>query len=194
MADGLNSKVPDQQLIAGALKGNQEAYELLLVRHRKAIFHVVTKIVHNKEEAQDLVQETFMKAFKALASYRSEYKFSTWLYKIAANCAIDFVRKKRIEALSLDRPVETKDGQVEIELPDRTWDPERDLVRKQKLRSIDEAIESLPNKYREVIIYRHKDDMSYEEIADILGTPVGTVKARIFRARELLKKKLKSIR
>ncbi len=194
MAEGLDKQVPDEQLITRALTGDQKAYELLLVRHRKAIFHVVTKIVRNKEEAQDLVQETFMKAFNALASYRSEYKFSTWLYKIAANCAIDFVRKKRIEALSLDRPIETKDGQVEIELPDSTWDPEKDLVRKQKLRSIDEAIESLPDKYREVIVYRHKDDKSYEEIAGILKTPVGTVKARIFRARELLKKKLKSIR
>jgi RNA polymerase sigma-70 factor (ECF subfamily) len=194
MAEGLDKQVPDEQLITKALTGDQRAYELLLVRHRKAILHVVTKIVRNREEAQDLVQETFMKAFNALVSYRSEYKFSTWLYKIAANCAIDFVRKKRIEALSLDRPIETKDGQVEIELPDSTWDPEKDLVRKQKLRSIDEAIESLPDKYREVIIYRHKDDKSYEEIAGILKTPVGTVKARIFRARELLKKKLKSIR
>ena len=194
MAEGLDKQVPDEQLITRALTGDQKAYELLLVRHRKAIFHVVTKIVRNKEEAQDLVQETFMKAFNALASYRSEYKFSTWLYKIAANCAIDFVRKKRIEALSLDRPIETKDGQVEIELPDSTWDPEKDLVRKQKLRSIDEAIESLPDKYREVIVYRHKDDKSYEEIAGILKTPVVTVKSRIFRARELQKKKLKSIR
>jgi len=143
MAEGPEKQVQDDLLIARALKGDQKAYESLLVR---------------------------------------------------ANCAIDFVRKKRIEALSLDRPIQTKDGQVEFELPDRTWDPERNLVRKQKLKSIDEAIDSLPDKYREVIIYRHKDDKSYEEIADILGTPVGTVKARIFRARELLKKKLKSIR
>lgn len=194
MLEGPEKQVQDDLLIAKALGGDQKAYESLLVRHRKAIFHVVTKIVRNQDEAQDLVQETFMKAFNALASYRSEYRFSTWLYKIAANCAIDFVRKKRIEALSLDRPIQTKDGQVEFELPDRTWDPERNLVRKQKLKSIDEAIDSLPDKYREVIIYRHRDDKSYEEIADILGTPVGTVKARIFRARELLKKKLKSIR
>ena len=184
----------DDRLIASALQGDQRAYEALLARHNRAIFHVVHKIVRNHEEAQDLVQETFMKAFNALASYRSEYRFSTWLYKIAANCAIDFVRKKRIEALSLDKPIETRDGQVEYEVPDSSWDPEQDLVRKQKLKSIDEAIESLPQKYREVIIYRHRDDKPYEEIAAILGVPVGTVKARIFRARELLKKKLKSIR
>jgi RNA polymerase sigma-70 factor (ECF subfamily) len=194
MAEEPGMQEQDDQLIAHALQGDQKAYEALLVRHNKAIFHVVLKIVRNKEEAQDLVQETFMKAFNALASYRSEYRFSTWLYKIAANCAIDFVRKKRIEALSLDKPIETKDGQVEFEVPDTSWDPEQDLVRKQKLKSIDEAIDSLPAKYREVIIYRHRDDKPYEEIAGILRVPVGTVKARIFRARELLKKKLKSIR
>lgn len=194
MADRSGLQEQDDQLIADALQGDQRAYEALLARHNKAILHVVMKIVRNREEAQDLVQETFMKAFNALASYRSEYRFSTWLYKIAANCAIDFVRKKRIEALSLDKPIETKDGRVEFEVPDSSWDPEQDLVRKQKLRSIEEAIDSLPDKYREVIIYRHKDDKPYEEIADILRVPVGTVKARIFRARELLKKKLKPIR
>jgi RNA polymerase sigma-70 factor (ECF subfamily) len=194
MADRPGLQEQDDQLIANALQGDQKAYEALLARHNKAIFHVVMKIVRNREEAQDLVQETFMKAFNALASYRSEYRFSTWLYKIAANCAIDFVRKKRIEALSLDKPIETKDGRVEFEVPDSSWDPEQDLVRKQKLKSIEEAIDSLPDKYREVIIYRHKDDKPYEEIADILKVPVGTVKARIFRARELLKKKLKPIR
>ncbi len=194
MADRPGLQEQDDQLIADALHGDQKAYEALLARHNKAIFHVVMKIVRNREEAQDLVQETFMKAFNALASYRSEYRFSTWLYKIAANCAIDFVRKKRIEALSLDKPIETKDGRVEFEVPDSSWDPEQDLVRKQKLKSIEEAIDSLPDKYREVIIYRHRGDKPYEEIADILKVPVGTVKARIFRARELLKKKLKPIR
>jgi RNA polymerase sigma-70 factor (ECF subfamily) len=194
MMEGSVVQEQDDQLIASALQGDQKAYEALLARHKRAIYHVVLKIVRNREEAQDLVQETFMKAFNALASYRSEYRFSTWLYKIAANCAIDFVRRKRIEALSLDKPIETRNGQVEYEVPDTSWDPEQDLVRKQKLRSIDEAIESLPDKYREVIIYRHRDDKPYEEIANILRVPVGTVKARIFRARELLKKKLKSIR
>jgi RNA polymerase sigma-70 factor (ECF subfamily) len=194
MAERPGLQEQDDRLIADALQGDQKAYEALLARHNKAIFHVVMKIVRNRDEAQDLVQETFMKAFNALASYRSEYRFSTWLYKIAANCAIDFVRKKRIEALSLDKPIETKNGRVDFEVPDSSWDPEQDLVRKQKLKSIDEAIDSLPDKYREVIIYRHRDDKPYEEIAGILRVPVGTVKARIFRARELLKKKLKSIR
>lgn len=183
----------DEQLIADALKGDQKAYTILVEKHKAAIFHIINKIVRNKEAAADLVQETFMKAFSSLASYRSEYRFSTWLYKIAANASIDHLRKRRIQALSLDRPMDTGDGTLEFEVPDYSYHPEQDLVRKQQRISIDEAIASLPDKYREVIIYRHKDDKSYEEIADLLDIPVGTVKARIFRARELLKKKLKNI-
>ena len=180
-------------IIAQALAGDQKAYTVLVERHRAAVYHVIHRIVHHDEIARDLVQETFMKAFSSLASYRSEYRFSTWLYKIAANSSIDHLRKKRIQALSLDRPIDTGDGTMEIEVPDNSFNPELALVRKQQRFSIEEAIDSLPPKYREVIVYRHKDDKSYEEIADLLGIPVGTVKARIFRARELLKRKLKNI-
>lgn len=183
----------DAELIARALQNDQKAYRQLTERHRSYLYHLIYKIVRDPETTNDLLQETFMRAFSSLASYRSEYKFSTWLYKIAANCSIDHLRKKRIKALSLDRELETADGTVEIEVADFSYHPERDLVAKQQRMGINEAIESLPDKYREVIIYRHKDDKSYEEIADLLGIPVGTVKARIFRARELLKKKLKSI-
>jgi RNA polymerase sigma factor (sigma-70 family) len=182
------------KIISAALAGDQRAYAKLVDKHRSANFHIINRIVRNDEVARDLVQETFMKAFSSLASYRSEYRFSTWLYKIAANSSIDHLRKKRIQALSLDRPMETEDGSVGMDIPDYSYDPERELVKKQQRFSIEEAIESLPDKYREVIIYRHKDDKSYDEIADLLGIPVGTVKARIFRARELLKKKLKNIR
>ncbi|MBU0984118.1 MAG: sigma-70 family RNA polymerase sigma factor [candidate division Zixibacteria bacterium] len=183
----------ESTIIAEALAGSQKAYTLLVERHRAAIFHIINRIVRNQEAANDLVQETFMKAFASLASYRSEYRFSTWLYKIAANSSIDFLRKKRIQALSLDRPIETPNGAMEIEVADYSYHPGRDYERKQQRFSIEEAISSLPAKYREVIVYRHKEDKSYEEIADSLGIPVGTVKARIFRARELLKKKLKNI-
>jgi len=181
----------DEVLIRNALQGDQRAYTHLLERHRQAIFHIVFKIVRNSEEAADLVQETFMKAFSSLSSYRFEYRFPTWLYRIAANNAIDYLRKRKIEALSFDRPLETADGSVEMQLPDWTNNPEFDFSRKQRRVSIDEAIDSLPDKYREVIVFRHKEDKPYEEIARILDIPVGTVKARIFRARELLKKKLK---
>ncbi|MEW5701757.1 MAG: sigma-70 family RNA polymerase sigma factor [Candidatus Zixiibacteriota bacterium] len=183
----------DERLIRDALAGDQSAYRELLARHRQSIYHVIFKIVRNPDEAADLVQETFMKAFGSLASYRFEYRFSTWLYKIAANSAIDHLRKKRIEALSLDKPVPTHDGEVALEIPDWSHSPEEDLFRKRRAVTIGEAIEALPSKYREVIILRHQQDRSYEEIAVQLNIPVGTVKARIFRARELLKKKLKGL-
>lgn len=186
-------KNDELELIAEALAGGQKAYATLTNRHLAPVSQIILKIVRDRETAQDLAQETFMKAFASLASYRSEYRFSTWLYKIAANTSIDFLRKKRIKALSLDRPVETPDGSIGIEVADNSHNPEKDLERKQIRFSIEAAIDSLPDKYREVIIYRHKDDKSYEQIADLLDVPVGTVKARIFRARELLKKKLRAV-
>jgi RNA polymerase sigma-70 factor, ECF subfamily len=184
----------EQALVISALGGDQKAYKALFEMYKQAIFHIVVKIVRNPEEANDLVQETFIKAFGSLKTYDHSYRFSTWLYKIAANCSIDFLRKRRIDSMSLDKPISTRDGDVQMEIPDDTHNPERDLHDHERTIGIEEAIDSLPDKYREVIVLRHKDDKSYEEIAVLLEVPVGTVKARIFRARELLKKKLKSIR
>lgn len=184
----------DEDLIQRALQGEQKAYQILFEEYKQAIFHIVFKIVHSSEEAEDLVQETFIKAFSSLKTYNPSYRFSTWLYKIAANASIDHIRKKRINAFSLDRPVKTEDGEVEIEVADTSYNPERDLTDKQNQISIVDAIASLPEKYKQVIVMRHQQDQSYEEIARALRVPVGTVKARIFRARELLKRKLKSLR
>jgi len=184
----------DQELVKLALTGDQKAYKALFDMHRQSIYHIAVKIVRNSEEAKDLVQETFIKAFGSLKTYDSTYRFSTWLYKIAANCSIDSIRKRKIDALSLDKPIPTKDGDVQMEVPDYTYHPEHDLFAKRKSFGIEEAIDDLPDKYREVIVLRHKEDKAYEEIARLLNVPVGTVKARIFRARELLKKKLKTLR
>jgi len=193
MAKKNQSALSDEKIIARALGGEQLAYQELLLKYQKTVFHIILKIIRNADDAQDLVQETFMRAFKTLESYRSEFRFSTWLCKIAANCSIDYLRKKKIKAFSMDKPIETKNGTVEVEFRDKGANPEEYMLRKQKLISIEEAIESLPEKYKEVIVYRHHDDKSYEEIAKIMDIPIGTVKARIFRARELLKKKLKMV-
>jgi RNA polymerase sigma factor (sigma-70 family) len=184
----------DDELIKDALKGDQKAFKGLVVRHQGSVFHIVFRIVRDKEVANDLVQETFMKAFSSLKSYRSEFRFSTWLYKIAANSSIDYLRKKRIQALSLDNPLKTEDGEVTIEVADYTHHPEMEMERRERAVSIQEAINSLPDKYRRVIVARHQEEKSYEAIADELSLPVGTVKARIFRARELLKKRLRGVR
>jgi len=187
--------VPDDQaLIKEALEGNQKAFKLLMERHKNAVQYIILKLVHNYDESLDLVQETFVKAFSSLATYKTKFRFTTWLYRIAANCSIDHLRRKKIEAFSLDQPIETEKGKLEIEIPDRTFDPEKDLTLKQQELSVEKAIASLPRKYKEVILLRHKEDKSYEEIAAILHLSTGTIKARIFRARVLLKKKLKHMR
>jgi RNA polymerase sigma-70 factor (ECF subfamily) len=184
----------DDKLIEEALRGDQKAFKELMARHQASVFHIIFRLVRDKELANDLVQETFMKAFSSLKTYRSEYRFSTWLYKIAANSSIDHLRKKRIRALSLDNPIQTGDGEIGFEVADYSHHPEREMVRHEQEASINDAISSLPRKYRQVIIARHQEEKSYEEIADELGVPVGTVKARIFRARELLKKRLRGVR
>ncbi len=184
----------DDILIKDALKGDQKAFRDLVNRHQTSVYHIVFRIVRDREVANDLVQETFMKAFSSLESYRSEFRFSTWLYKIAANASIDHLRKRRIKALSLDNPIETTEGSVGLEVADYSHHPEREMVRREQASSIAEAIDQLPEKYRRVIIARHREEKSYEDIARELNVPVGTVKARIFRARELLKKRLRGIR
>lgn len=149
-------------------------------------------MVRNKEEAEDLAQEAFLKAFNAISTFNKEYAFSTWLYKIAINNCIDFLRKKKFKTKSIDRPIETKSGEIKYDLPDSSYNPERRILRKEMSAMIQHAIKALPEKYKTVIVLRHIQSKSYEEIAAILDVPLGTVKARIFRAREMLKRSLKS--
>ncbi|MEL6824238.1 MAG: sigma-70 family RNA polymerase sigma factor, partial [Calditrichota bacterium] len=111
-------KIEDQKLIARARNGDQKAYEELMIKYRNLVYHVMIKMVRNPQEAEDLLQEAFIKAFKALASFNEEYAFSTWLMKIATNNCIDFLRKKKLKTFSIDEPVKYKEDQVKIEVPD----------------------------------------------------------------------------
>lgn len=183
--------VIDSAVINRALSGDQDAYSMILDRYRGPLYHMLYKMVHNKEEAEDLVQEAFMKAFRALASFNEEYAFSTWLYKIAANNCIDFLRKKRLQTYSYDKPLEAKDGELRREYADEDKETDKPLLDDEKTRMINAAIDELPPKYKLAIELRHRDEMSYEDIAEQLNIPLGTVKARIFRAREMLKRRLK---
>lgn len=181
------------ELIDRAHAGDQAAYTELLKRYQPQVQAVCLKMVHNRETARDLTQETFVKAFGALGTFDRTYTFSTWLYKIARNTCIDHFRRSKLETFSLDAPIRTRDGEMDRDFPSPIHTPERYLLLKEKGRLIAEAIDSLPGKYREVIHLRHTQELPYEEIAGKLGVPLGTVKARLFRARELLKKRLKAI-
>ncbi len=183
---------PDiSQLINDALAGEQQAFSAIVQRYRAQIYHFILKMVKDRAQAEDLTQETFIKAFRALASFNSNYAFSTWLYKIAANNCIDYFRKKKLATTSIDTPIPAKDGELRRDFPDHRESPESQLISKERTNQIQQAIASLPGKYRQAIILRHSQDRSYEEIAEELNLPLGTVKVRIFRAREMLKSKLK---
>jgi RNA polymerase sigma-70 factor (ECF subfamily) len=179
-----------QQLIKKALAGDQSAYDALLKRYQNGIYNMIYQMIKNREETEDLVQETFIKAFNSLESYNDQYAFSTWLYKIAFNNCIDAIRKKKLRTLPLDKPIKLKEGEVQQEIRDDSRSPEHDYLYSEKKNLIQKTIDALPERYRIVLILRHQEDRSYEEISTILKIPLGTVKARIFRAREMLKKKL----
>lgn len=183
----------DRRLIDLALQGDEKAYELLLNRYRNLVYSIMFKMVRNAQEAEDLTQEAFMKAFNSLETFNEEFAFSTWLMKIASNNCIDFLRKRKLKTYSIHDPIQYKDEKIEIDLPDQGPSPERSLLQVERRRMIEEAINKLPERYRYVIILRHKEEKSYEEISDILNLPLGTVKAQIFRAREILNRKLREI-
>jgi RNA polymerase sigma-70 factor (ECF subfamily) len=179
------------QLIERALEGDQKAYSDIVSRFREQIYHFIFRMVKDKAQAEDLTQETFIKAFRALASFNSNYAFSTWLYKIAANNCIDYFRKKKLATTSIDTPIKAKDGELQRDFPDQDQGPESELISKEQTNQIQTAIDSLPPKYKEAILLRHSQDKSYEEISEELDIPLGTVKVRIFRAREMLKARMK---
>lgn len=186
------SSEQDRTLVEQALGGNERAFRILMQKYDKALHHHIYRMVRTKGEVEDLVQESFIKAFSALTSYSSDYAFSTWLYKIATNHTIDYLRKKKLPTFSIDKPIQTKDGNLEYEVPDITYRPDRHVVADQRRALIQQAIDSLPEKYHRVIVLRHQQEKSYEEIAQELDLPLGTVKAHIFRARKLLYKYLRN--
>ena len=187
----LDSRIEDTKLIHAALRGNQAAYKSLMKKYHDQIYHLIARIIRNKDQVEDLTQETFVKAFSSLKNFNEEYAFSTWLYKIATNSSIDFIRKKKLDTFSIDKPIQVNDSDYTFELPDTTYQPDKTLIQRQRSTLIEEAIHQLPEKYKKVILMRHTEERDYAEIAKMLKLPIGTVKAHIFRARELLNKYLR---
>jgi RNA polymerase sigma-70 factor (ECF subfamily) len=185
------SREEDAALIKRALKGDQKAFRRLRMKYYDAIYNAIYRMIHDKEEVSDLTQEAFIKAFTSLASFNDEYAFSTWLFKIATNNSIDYIRRKKLQTFSIDKPIESKDSDYTFEIPDSTYEADTELIADQRKKLLDDAIASLPPRYRQVIILRHVEEKEYQEIAKLLKLPLGTVKAHIFRARELLYKRLR---
>jgi len=168
-------------------KGDQKAYAELMSRYRDSIYFMLLKMINNKDDAEDLTIEAFGKAFNRLHQYTPNYAFSTWLFKIASNNCIDWIRKQKKKMLSIDNPVSTGDGEeMTIEIRSHGPDPQDVVIREQKNELMREVVEKLKPRYRTLIELRYYKEYSYEEIATELDLPLGTVKAQLFRAREFL--------
>lgn len=176
----------DIALVEKALLGNQKAYADLLSRYRDTIYFMLLKMVKNKNDAEDLTIEAFGKAFKNLEQYTSDYAFSTWLFRIASNNCIDFLRKKRTVTVSIDENFDTDDYDFTFNIEDKELNPEDNFIKSQDSNRLAEIVKSLKPRYRELIELRYFKELSYDEIATQMSLPLGTVKAQLFRARELL--------
>jgi len=183
----------DFTLVDRARNGDQQAYAELLGRYRDTIYFMLLKMVNNTSYAEDLTIEAFGKAFKYLDQYTPNFAFSTWLFKIATNNCIDFIRRKRAATISIDHTTEDQDT-VTVVIPSDILDPEESMINSQKIKLLHEVVSKLKPRYRKLVELRYFREYSYEEISEELELPIGTVKAQLFRARELLFNILKSVK
>lgn len=183
----------DLDLVNSARQGNQQAYAQLLGKYRDAIYFMLLKMVNNPIDAEDLAIEAFGKAFKNLDQYTPNFAFSTWLFKIASNNCIDFIRKQRTNTVSLDQSMDEGESLSPSSLiQSDTPDPEANMINEQKIKLLRDVVTKLKPRYRSLIELRYFQEYSYEEISVHLELPIGTVKAQLFRARELLLNILKN--
>jgi RNA polymerase sigma factor (sigma-70 family) len=177
----------DLILVEAAIKGDQSAYAQLMSRYRDSVYFTMQKMVKNVDDAEDLTIEAFGKAFSRLDQYSPSYAFSTWLFKIASNNCIDFIRKKRVQVTSMSTGRVTEDGAViYFDVRADNLNPEETIVQDQKIKLMRELVSKLKPRYKELVEKRYFEELSYEEIAEELNLPIGTVKAQLFRARDFL--------
>lgn len=175
----------DRELVATAISGAEGSFEELVRRYQRPISAYVYRMVGDYESALDLTQEIFIKIYGSLHRYRPEFKFSTWIYKIAHNAAVDHLRRHTTREQSLTG---SHDGDpIDLPIQSRRLSPEQESERKERRGEIEGVVRALPANYRELIILRHSQDMTYEEIVEVTGLPLGTVKNRLFRAREMMR-------
>jgi RNA polymerase sigma-70 factor (ECF subfamily) len=177
--------VADVELVETAVRGREAAFEELVRRYQRPIAAYVYRMVGDYDAALDLTQEVFIKVYNSLSRYRSEFKFSTWIYKIAHNSAIDHLRRHAVREQILSTGIEGDRREVTIE--SRRLTPEQESERKERRTEIESVVQLLQPSYRELIVLRHSHDLSYDEIAEVTGLPLGTVKNRLFRAREAMR-------
>ncbi len=183
-----NKALEDFDLIDKAvIEKDQQAYATLMKRYKKAVYFMILKMIRDADDAEDLTMEAFAKAFRNLERFKKDYTFSTWLFRIATNNTIDFIRKKKLKTMSLNNTLSDDSGNsVNIDVEDDDNNPQDQYIRSQRIDMVRIFVDKLPAKYRKLVQLRYFDELSYEEIAQELEKPLGTVKAQLHRSRELL--------
>jgi len=185
-----SSQHEDQELVRRSLRGDKEAFEMIIHRYQQPVVNYIGRMVREREMALDFSQEIFLKVYASLGSYRPQYKFSTWLFKIASNFMIDHWRKKKLATTSIDQSFDFEDDGRRLQIADDSFSVGRQYEFKEIRGRIDAALERVPPAFRELFVWRHVDGLSYEEMAEIKKLPLGTVKNRVFQAKEMLRKLL----
>ncbi len=176
----------DGEIVRRCLAGEEEAFRTLIQRHERAVYHLVWRMVRSDEDAKDLTQEIFLKVCRVLEQFDQERTFTSWLFKIASNQTIDFLRRRRLKTVSLGHDLEDED-RPPLEIADTGPRPDQDLAESKRKEMLVGLIDRLAPHYRIVVELRYEQQLSYDEIKDILGLPLGTVKARLHRAHQQLK-------
>lgn len=180
----------DAEVVKAVLGGDREQFGDIVKRYQGRLVNFLYRLLYDQAEAHDLAQEVFFKTFQALDRYDPQYKFSTWLFRVGQNAAIDRLRKRRLKLVSMDRPSRDQESDSTWEFPSQDRGPYGELRNQERGDAISEAIQALPWEYRELIVMRHYGELSYAEIAEVKDLPLGTVKNKLFRARQILKESL----
>lgn len=183
----------DQVFVRRTLRGDKKAFEMIVKKYQQPLLNYVGRMVGERELALDFTQDVFIRAYSSLRSFEPRYKFSTWLFKIASNLVIDHWRKKKLPTFSLSEPLGQDDDNLTLEIPDDEPAVGRKFELAELRQRIEQALENLPGPLRELFVWRHVNELSYEEMAEIKDLPLGTVKNRVFQAKEMVRRILEEM-
>ncbi len=179
----------DKTVVARVLHGEKEAFAVIIEKYKNPLLNYIGRMVGDREKALDFTQDVFIKSYTSLHTYQPRYKFSTWLYKIASNTVIDYWRKKKIDAISIDARDENRGGaSLQVPAPGQLVEQQYELGKVRE--KIEEILKNIPLRLRELFVWRHVNGLNYEEIAEIKNLPLGTIKNRIFQAKEIIRSEL----
>lgn len=176
----------EMNIISRVLSGDTNAFEALVIENQRQVYTLALKMTGNEEDAYDISQDAFVKAYRSLPKFRGDSKFSVWLYRLTSNLCLDFLRSRKRRAAVSTSYTNDEDEDRELEIPDERFSPETVLEKNELRLSVNAAMEALPEDYRQILILREINGLSYDEIAEVLSLELGTVKSRIFRARKKL--------